>query len=240
MADPAIPDLTERLRIRRRRGRGRRMRPVVVSLVALALAASLAYLVRFSPVFDVRDVQVRGATLVGADEVRSAAGVPDGVPLASVDPGAVAQRVARLAPVARASVTRTWPHTITIEVTQRTAVYQRIAGHHYQWVDDQGVIFHDTPTASRDLLQVATPDVANALLADVASVVTALPADLRTQVAGVTAVTRDDIVLTLKDGRRIVWGSADSSALKGQVALALLHVRARVYDVSSPQNPTSR
>ena len=240
MADPAIPDLTERLRIRRRRGRGRRMRPVLLSLVALLVAASVAYVVRFSSVYDVRDVEVRGATLVAPDDVRARAGIASGVPLASVDPAAVAQRVAGLPPVGRAQVSRTWPHTITITVTQRTPVFQRVAGSHFQWVDGQGVIFHDSTTPVRDLLQVATPDVDNALLADVASVVQALPAELLGKVAGITAVTRDDIVLTLKDRRRIVWGSADSSALKGQVALALLHVSARVYDVSSPQNPTSR
>ena len=239
MADSGIPDLTARLRIRRRRGRGR-LRPLVLSLVALVIAASLAYLVRFSPVFDVRAVDVRGATLVGADEVRAKAGIVSGVPLASVDAGEVAHRVATLAPVARAQVSRTWPHTITIEVTERTPVFQRVAGRHYQWVDDQGVIFHDSTTRDAKLIQVATPDVDNALLADVATVVEALPADLLGRVAGVTAVTRDDIVLTLKDRRRVVWGSADSSPLKGQVTLALLHVKASVYDVSSPANPTSR
>ena len=240
MSDTGIPDLTARLRIRRRRGRGRRLRPLLLALLALAVAASVAYLVRFSPVFDVRTVEVRGAAMVGADAVRARADVPSGIPLASVDASAIAQRVAGLPPVARAQVTRTWPHTITIDVTERTPVFQRVDGHHYQWVDDQGVIFHDSTTADPKLPQVATPSVDNALLTDVATVVKSLPGDLRGQVAGITAVTRDDIVLILKDHRRVVWGSADSSTLKAQVTLALLHVRASVYDVSSPANPTSR
>lgn len=240
MADAGIPDLTARLRIRRRRGRNRRIRPLLVALVALVIAASVAYLVRFSSLFDVRDVEVSGATLVGSDQVRARAEVPFGVPLASVDSSAVAQRVAGLAPVARAQVTRTWPHTITIDITQRTPVLQRVDGHDYQWVDDQGVIFHDSTSPAPNLPQVATPSVDNALLSDVATVIKSLPADLLGRVAGITAVTRDDIVLTLKDHRRIVWGSADSSPLKVQVTLALLHVRASVYDVSSPANPTSR
>ena len=34
------------------------------------------------------------------------------------------------------------------------------------------------------------------------------------------------------------WGTSDQSALKGQVALALLKQKPKAVDVSSPHNPT--
>lgn len=212
-----------------------------MALALLVVVSFLAWAIRFSSAFDVTTVEVRGAKLVTAAQVRARAGVSIGVPLAVVDTGQVARRVATLTAVSHAEVSRHWPHTVVVTITERTPVYQRAVAGRYQWVDAQGVIFHETSTRSSSLPLVTTTGVDNILLADVATVVTSMPAALLDQVGKIDATTRDDIVLILKDGhRRIVWGSADSSELKGQVALALLHVRASVYNVSSPANPTTR
>ena len=41
-----------------------------------------------------------------------------------------------------------------------------------------------------------------------------------------------------RDNARVVWGSADQSALKAQVIVPLLQQKGTVYDVSAPSNPT--
>ncbi|MDA8437448.1 MAG: FtsQ-type POTRA domain-containing protein [Propionibacterium sp.] len=241
MTDSHLPDFTARMRVRRHRARGRGRRPLLMALALLVVVGFLAWVIRFSSAFDVTAVEVRGAKLVTAAQVRARAGVSIGVPLAVVDTGQVARRVAGLTAVSHAEVSRQWPHTVVVTVTERTPVYQRAVAGRYQWVDSQGVIFHETSSPSSRLPLVTTAGVDNLLLADVATVVTSMPAALLDQVGSIDAATRDSIVLTLKDGRRrIVWGSADSSVLKSQVALALLHVRASVYNVSSPANPTTR
>ncbi len=177
MADQRLSDFSERMSLRRRRSRGRRVRSLLVTLTLLVAVSFLAWLVRFSSVFDVTAVDVRGATLVSAAQVRTRAGVATGVPLATVDTGAVARRVASLTQVSSAEVSRRWPHTVVITLTERTPVYQRIVGHRYQWVDAQGVIFHETSTRTASLPEVTTTGVDNLVLADVATVVSALPAD---------------------------------------------------------------
>ena len=48
------------------------------------------------------------------------------------------------------------------------------------------------------------------------------------------------VQFTLEDGKRVVWGSADSSELKANVLVALLSQPGRTYDVSSPDLPTIR
>ena len=53
--------------------------------------------------------------------------------------------------------------------------------------------------------------------------------------------TIDQITLVLRDGREVLWGSADESALKAQVIDRLLvSQKAGVYDVSVPGSPTTR
>ena len=51
----------------------------------------------------------------------------------------------------------------------------------------------------------------------------------------------DRITLTLTEGRTLVWGSAEESELKSQVAAALFaSTEAEVYDVSAPRHPTTK
>ncbi len=240
MMGEGLPDLTERLRINRRRQRVRHVLPVVLVLLLLAAAVAGVVVVRMTPVLDVRQVEVQGTTLVSHEQVRERAAVTLGTPLAGVDSQQVAARVGTLVPVEGVRVIRSWPHTLQIRITERTPVVQRRSGGDYQWVDAHGVIFHTSGRSDPKLVTVTTGSVDNDLLGDVATVVQSLPAALRRALASVSALTRNSITLHLRDGRLVVWGGSDQSELKGEVATGLLKIDARVYDVSSPANPTSR
>ena len=76
--------------------------------------------------------------------------------------------------------------------------------------------------------------------AEAAAVVSALPDDLAPRVDHVSVATVDQIELALRDGRTVVWGSAEDSAQKAEVLEVLLGQEASVYDVSVPSNPTTR
>ena len=55
------------------------------------------------------------------------------------------------------------------------------------------------------------------------------------------ATTIDQISLVLKDGRTVIWGSADESDTKAEVLATLLAtVQAGTYDVSVPSKPTTK
>ena len=207
-------------------------------VVGLGLAAY--WLIGFSSLLAVRQVQVDGVSLVSADDVRAAAAVPAGQPLARVDEEAVAARVtAALPAVAAVKITRHWPSTLVITVTERVAVYQVSAAGAYNWVSADGVVFH----TSADAQPVPSAIVAlgdQTLLRDVATVVAALPAELAGHVLWLAAPTRDSISLQLDGDRQVVWGSAEQSDLKAQVIVALLNVPGHVYDVSAPAHPAVR
>jgi cell division protein FtsQ len=71
-------------------------------------------------------------------------------------------------------------------------------------------------------------------------VVSALPADLLTDVRQVSARSMDSITLAMKDQTEIRWGSADETDRKIEVlGLLLQKVEASMYDVSVPEHPTT-
>ena len=70
--------------------------------------------------------------------------------------------------------------------------------------------------------------------------VAALPRDLAQRVDHVEVETVDQIMLVLRDGRQVLWGSAEESDQKAEVLMVLLGEQGTVFDVSVPGSPTSR
>jgi cell division septal protein FtsQ len=218
------------------------LRRVLMLLLVVALVAGSGWLVFVSSVLAVERVQVSGARTVPADRISRVAAVPLGVPLARVDVDRVQARVERVPVVEHADISRSWPHTVAIEVTERTAVAAVRSDGGYRLIDAEGVLFRTVPDPGGRLPvmtvgpqpRTAATDAAR----EAAAVVASLPRRLVRRVAGVQASTMDSIELRLRDGRSVEWGSAESSALKAKVLLALLKRDASVYDVSVPASPT--
>ena len=239
---PATPtDVSAAIEQRRRREARRRRTTMAAAVGMLGFALVLVWLVRFSPVLAARSVEVTGTQLVTTEQVLQAADVPMGTPIATLDTTAVAQRVAeQLTGVGRVSVHTRLPGTVVVEVTERTAVYERRTAAGYQWVDASGVIFNTTAKHTKGVPVATTDGVENRLLADVATVVKALPPALRKRLDHVAASSPDDIVLQLDKGQQVLWGSAAASEDKARVVLVLLGQQATVFDVSSPGTPSTR
>ena len=234
-----VSDATDRITLRRRNDRRRRWLLAGIAALVVALLATAAWLVLGSDVLGVRTVAVSGNTITNTDDVRRLAELPTGTPLARVDLEGVATRVAGLPAVKTVKVAREWPNTVSVQITERSPLFAIETPGGYWIADDQGVVFKSS--ADADGLMVAS--VSNGdprLIRDLGTVLSALPAGLRSRVDKVGADTVDSIVLYLPGGNRIVWGSADQSPLKAQVVVPLLKQQGTVYDVSAPSNPTVR
>lgn len=236
-----ITDATSRIRRQRRRSRLRIVVRWLVACVLVAVVGAGVWLVGFSPVLSVQRVEVTGAAVLDPAKVEQVAAIRPGTPLARLDTGAIEKRVGALTPVREVRVVRHWPSAVTIEVTERTALYavRQNQADGYLLVDRDGVAYTEVAKPPKDLL-VASADSAE-LLPDVAAVVAALPDDLRPMVASVDAGTRDSITLKLSEGRTVIWGSSERSDYKAEVLLALLKAhKGTVYDVSAPDWPAVR
>ncbi|HIT74649.1 MAG TPA: FtsQ-type POTRA domain-containing protein [Candidatus Avipropionibacterium avicola] len=235
-----MSDATARIRRRRRGSTRRTVLTAVVGLLVLALVVTGVWLVGFSSAMAVSRVAVTGTTVLSEDQVREAAAVSTGAPLAGVDLDAVEQRVAELPPVSEVRVRRSWPDTITITVTERTPVFavKQNHGEGHLLVDAEGIAYTEVTEVPDDLL-VATAADAD-LLGDIATVIADLTPKLRRQVTAISAETRDSITLELSKDRTVIWGSAERGDLKASVLEVLLSEKGSVYNVSAPEQPAVR
>jgi cell division protein FtsQ len=221
--------------------RRRPRRSTVVLLVAALLVAAGAYVAYFSPLLVVREVAVAGQRSVKVDDVVAAAAVPMGRPLARQDVQGIAERATRIPAVQAASVTRQWPSTLLVTVTERDAVLAVKQGGDFLLVDPTGVAFDRVASAPPGVVQAEADPANQALLADVGTVAGALPNDLARRVRLLTATGHERITLQLRSGITVNWGSAADSPLKAQIVTALLKDEpAKSIDVSSPNNPAIR
>ena len=215
-------------------------RYVAIVVLLVALVAGAIWAVFFSSYLAVRGVDVVGLHDLRVSQVRSAADVSTGEPLARVDLDGVRRRVESLAGVRSADVTREWPDQVRITVTERVAIAVVEIGGQVRGMDDAGVVFRDYQQAPAGLphVQISSETRSDAL-AEAAKVISALPAELAGIVDHVEVQTVDQIELALRDGRVVVWGSAEESDEKARVLAALLQRPAQTYDVSVPGQPTT-
>lgn len=219
----------------------RRGKVIGAALVALAVLAVGIWVVAFSGVLGVRQVTVTGVTALSADQVRAAAAVPDGRPLARVDTDAVAGRVRGLAGVERVAVTRSWPGTLRITVTERRGVALVDRGDALWLVDPDGVVFQRLSSHPKlPILRISPVGPDNPEARAALTAVTALPPTLLAHVDEVRAPTSEQVTLYLAGKRTVVWGGAADSAAKAQVLSALLSRKGSYYDVSTPSVVTVR
>lgn len=233
---PAGPRLQERARAERATRRRRRLRHLGQALLVLLPLAALAWVVLGSSWLAVDRVAVTGTGRLSTEAVVQAAAVAPGTPLARVDTGEVQDRIAQLPPVASVTVRRTWPGTLSVEVTERTPAAAVLSGSGggVTLVDASGVLFGGEPAQPPGVvrLEVADPGPEDPLTRAALEVLGALPEELRGQVARVQAPSPSDVRLVLADGREVVWGRPGGTATKAAAVLALLGRPGSVFDVS--------
>ena len=236
----APTDASSRLLRRRRQVRRRAWLRWLVTGLAVAALAGAVYLVGFSPVLAVARVGIAGTDITTPEVVSAAAAVPLGTPLVRLDVAGIAERVAGLPPVAQVSVTRRWPDAVDIEVTERVARLAIESGSGFLIADADGVVFDTAKSLPKGLVRVQANPRDQQTLVDAAVVYSALSPATAKLVATIQARGRDAITLRLRDGTRVLWGSAEQSELKAQVIDVLLKEGGSVFDVSAPAYPTRR
>jgi cell division protein FtsQ len=228
-------------RKRRYAGRWRRVRRIVLALLLVAALSGAVWVVFFSSYVTARTVDITGTQTGGESRVKRAADVPTGTPLARVDLDAIRARVESIASVRKVEVSRSWPHTVHIAVTERTPIAVIDRGNGLQAIDSEGVLFGSYDTRPHKMPLVRTQqDTPSEALVEAARVVAALPPRVARRVDVVEVGSVDEIELVLVNGRRVVWGSAEDSEHKAEVLAVLLKRPGHQIDVSVPGRPTTK
>jgi cell division protein FtsQ len=227
----------------RKRRHGDPLRAALFAVLVLAVLAGVGWALLGSSLLVVRHVEVTGNRLVTAAQVRSAARIPAGQPLARVNTAAAAARVERIPAVLSAKVTRAWPQTIVIAVRERTPGVAVAVGAGFDLVDEYGVTVQWAAHKPAGLPLLAAPPAALRGSPDVRSavlVLRALPRGLRRKVVSVLAASPTSVTLYLSDGATVLWGGTGHAAQKSAELAMLLRTHARYYDVSDPSTAVSQ
>ncbi|NUO56685.1 MAG: FtsQ-type POTRA domain-containing protein [Hamadaea sp.] len=233
----AVPASVRRFMARARRRRLRAAAPWGIGGVIVVLAGALVWLALQTSVLGVDLIRVTGVQVLSSDEVRAAAEVPKGTPLARVDTKSVARRIARLAPVESVDIGRSWPNTLTIKVVERTPVAVVPQDKKFAVVDRFGVVFLTVDDRPGDLpeMKLAQPGPDNPETKAGLQVLSDLTPQLKSELVRVVVDAPARIRLELRKGRTIVWGDATQGEVKARVATALLTRSGTQIDVSAPE-----
>ena len=219
-------------------------RAQVLTLVTVVLAGFGVWVVYASSWLGLRSVEVEGTSYLTPGEIERVADLEKGTPLARVDLAAVEDRIAQLPAVADVDVQRDWPNDVRIEVQERKAVAAVRQDHQWHGMDAEGVLFRTYRQQPGGLPLVRAGQLddegSDDALKEVAGVVAALDRSIARKVDYVEVASMDAIELVLSSGDEVRWGSAAQSDLKARVLATLLEVDASVYDVTVPEQPTTR
>ncbi len=215
--------------------------PVAGPRVRIGIAAgvltvlTVMALAWFGPLVAVRTVQIDGLVVVPEQEVRAAARIPDGRSMLRVDTDAIAARVAALPRIKSVQVQRSFPSTVRLTVTERTATLYFDSPQGTHLLDSDGVEFAIEP-APPGIPKLITdhPGSTDPVTRAAIQVLAAVPDGLRFQVGEVAARSVSDIELELHDDRTVLWGGPGDSERKAAVVLPVLTRPGSVFDVSSP------
>ena len=224
-----------------RRSWRRKALALIVIAVIVALVAGGLWVVYYSSALVTKRVNVVGTRNLTPVQISLTAQVPLGVPLARQDLDAIAKRLTAVPSIEAATVTRSWPNTITVTIVERRPVLAVLQPDGYVVVDKYGVAYQTQPTLPPKVVLADINTQDKPLLSGVAVVAAALPEKLNGKVKLITASSPDSIALLLGSGRIVTWGSSADSELKAKVVTALLKRKpTSSIDVSSPHNPALR
>jgi cell division protein FtsQ len=226
------------------RYRRRRLLAIVLLLVLVAGAALIGgrAALMYGARFRVNQIDVVGTTQLNPALIRAASGIEIGQPLLAVRADDVRRRLSAVPLLASVEVTRDWPNTVQLSVTERTPVALAASAAGPQLVDSTGLPYERAPKPAPRLPRLAAdrvtpgdPDT-EAGLAVLAALNPAVRDELQViEVAGPTQIT-----LRLAGNKQVRWGSSDDSVRKAAVLAALLTQPGTIYDVTAPDLPTIR
>jgi len=228
---------------RRRQGARRRLALALgVVAAAVVLAWGIDALWR-APVFVVASVEVTGTHHLSSAEVIRIAQVPRDATLLRLPEARIAANVRTSPWVESVRLARVFPHTLAIEVTERTPVVLADTGANGVWLVTRDGYWvaqaSNAPTSSIPLVKdvpnlqpVAGSRSNSQELNNAVAVAAGLSPQMRAQVRFVSAPTIEKTMLVLKDSVQVFVGSAEEIAKKDLIARTILQREKNVVYVN--------
>lgn len=232
----------------------RRWRRTLLAVLLLVSLAAMVWVYLFTDVLNVRLVEVRGNRNLSADYLRSISGITSRTHILKMDVEAVEKAILAEPYVLRVEVHRRFPHTVILEITERTPVGCLLQNGRFHLVDREGLVVESTDSRREGIpeiiglrLPLLYPGVRleDPRFADVERLLEEMPGELRERAEEVGYTEGEEYYLVAK-GTRIIFGECDDLARKMEIAMAALQDIAPRYgqllyiDVTYPDHPAIR
>lgn len=211
------------------------------ALIAAAIVGALAIVVAAAawafPIFRVTQFDVRGGEQISSEQAAEASGVSRGENLLRVDTRAAASGVAALDWAETVTVSRSFPHTLRVDITEHEplAFLPAAQGGAPRLVDEKGRIFAvaDPPPGAIEI--TGADEAKEQVLGDAAEVIAAVPAGARELVKNLEIKGPYALALNLQDGRTVFWGANEDNRAKAQAMETVLKMEGRNWNISNPE-----
>ncbi|WP_051299071.1 cell division protein FtsQ/DivIB [Arthrobacter castelli] len=234
--------------------RRRRRNWLIGGGTAAVLVAALIAAVIFTPMFAVRTLTIDGTKLATDKTIRKQLEPVMGVPLPQVTTSEVHSLLDDVPQVADVDIEAHPPSELVVHVQERIPVAVIKKGGKFALIDKTGTELASVKDRSKvqlPLIEGTSGQVGEEIFRTTTEVLASLPASIRSKLEHASAESIDSVVLTLENGKKVIWGNATKNQLKAEVLQVLLEEAGkkdtetgaapiRVYDVSSPTRPVTR
>jgi cell division protein FtsQ len=218
-----------RLRRRRKAVERSRRRKNFIRLSAIAAVLVVLWAVFWSPLLNVRHLEVKGTEHTSSQEILDVTALGSDTNILRVSTDEIGDRVETLPWVKRATVARVLPGTLRIKIDEREPALAMSIGADHWLVDATGRVLasgkaDDLPVLAGTDVEGIKPgmDIKVDQLVGGLRVYRSLSGELRQRVAVVLAPTPERIALVLTDGSQVRYGSAELLEAKANVLESLL------------------
>lgn len=242
----------ERERRRAAQARQMRLRVTVAAVVAVLLISGITALWR-SQVFDIRAIEVLGARHLTQAGIRARAAVPDDATLLRYPEHAIRERLTADAWIEDVNITRDYPHTLRIRVTERVPAAVVDTGEKFWVVDSAGFVLGEQSLEETSTLVVvrdipgldlkAGRQTSSEILRNALTLLAGMSDELRGKVRAVSAPSIDETTLITTDNVEVLMGEAVDLEKKDFIVLKILREQAGAVvfiDVRNTERPVSR
>lgn len=220
----------------------------------IVLVAGLLAAVIFTPMFAVRSLAIDGTELATDKTIRQQLKPVMGVPLPQVGTAEVDALLEDVPQVASVDIEAHPPSELVVHIHERVPVAVLKDGGKFTLIDKTGVRLATVENRKKAQLPVidgSSEELGTGIFRTTTSVLASLPADIRSKLEHASAESIDSVVLTLENGKKVIWGNDSQNQLKAEVLQVLLKkagsksaesgaASIKVFDVSTPTRPVTR
>lgn len=214
--------------------------------VSLGLLVVLVIVAVFSPLLAIQKVEIVGNSKVSSKDLAKDLAFLKGLPLPQVSNDAIVAKLSKYQLIDSVSAVSMPPSTLRVVIVERKALAKvSINGIDYLY-DAVGVQLGRAQSSDKlpTILSAGDPKSSESFKQSIA-VLLSVPVKLLPKIAGIQALSKDNVTLFLRSwNQKVLWGDDSNRALKAKVLMALLeHYDGKyglTFDVSSPNNPTVR